>query len=115
MIGTRQIILGTAVASAISSAALACGQMAPIEPVKAGHVVMVRGYGYGFEGGPRVLILVWEDSKASAGQAEISANGDFAAQVRAPAAPGEYRLVAYEGSEDRAPVTITLRVLDAGA
>ena len=115
MIAMRQFILGAAAASVIAPAALACGQMAPVQPVKAGHVVIIRGYGYGYEGGPRVLILVWEDSKASAGQTEISANGDFAAQVRVPAAPGQYRLVAYEGSDDPAPVTITVRVLDVGA
>src|SRR5215470_6502493 len=46
-------ILGLAVAASFSTMAGACGQLAPIEATKPGHLIYVRGYGYGFEGGTR--------------------------------------------------------------
>ena len=110
----RNFVLGAALAAVMSSPALACGQMGPIEPVKLGSFIDLRGYGYGSQGGERPLVFVWADTKATAGQAEIDANGVFTARIKAPMAPGVYRLNAYQGLKDPAPMTITVRVLGAG-
>ena len=103
-----------AVTMMMTSPAFACGQMGPVEPVQQGNFIELRGYGYGSQGGPRSLVLVWADSNATAGQAEIDAKGVFSARIRAPMTPGVYRLVAYQGLEDPAPATITVRVIDVG-
>lgn len=106
-----QLGIGALAAAMVSSAAIACGQMAPVEVARAGHVITVRGYGYGFEGGARSVTLVWADTRASAALAEINANGEFAVEVRAPLVPGEYKLMAHEGTNDPAPAIVTVRVL----
>jgi len=104
-------VLGLAVAASFSTMAGACGQLAPIEAKKPGHLIYVRGYGYGFEGGTRPIILVWEGTKVNAAEAAIDANGDFSVEITAPMIPGEYKLTAYEGLDDAAPVTVTVRVV----
>jgi len=113
-------ILGLAVAASFSTIAAACGQLAPIEVTKPGHLIPghlinVRGYGYGFEGDMRPIILVWEDTKVNAAHAEIDANGDFSVEIRAPLIPGEYKLLAYQGMDDAALMTVTVRVVEPSA
>ena len=111
MLRALPFILGLAVAASFSTIAAACGQLAPIEVTKPGQLINVRGYGYGFEGDMRPIILVWEDTKVNAARAEIDANGDFSVEIRAPLTPGEYKLIAYQGLDDGAPMTVTIRVV----
>lgn len=111
MLRALPFILGLAVAASFSTIAAACGQLAPIEVTKPGHLINVRGYGYGYEGDMRPIILVWEDTKVNAAHAEIDANGDFSVEIRAPLIPGEYKLLAYQGMDDAAPMSVTVRVV----
>src|SRR5262249_60955313 len=70
-------ILALAVAASFSTMADACGQLAPIEATKPGQLIHVRGSGYGFEGGTRPIILVWEGTKGNAAEAAMDTNDDF--------------------------------------
>jgi len=47
----------------------------------------------------------------NAAHAEIDANGDFSVEIRAPLIPGEYKLLAYQGMDDAAPMSVTVRVV----
>lgn len=96
-----------------SSAAFACGQMAPVGPTKPGVKISLRGYGYGFEGGARPVSLVWSTGEI-AGNASIDAKGEFAADIIAPNLPGEYSLIVREGDDDPAPTTVTVPVTGVG-
>src|SRR5262249_41750696 len=104
-------ILGLAVAASFSTMAGGCGQLAPIEGAKPGHGIHGRGYGYGFHEGTRPLIFVLGGTKGNAAEEAIDANGDFSVEITAPMIPGEYKLIAYEGLDDAAPVTVTVRVV----
>ena len=98
-----------------STTAFACGQMAPIGPTKPGAMILVRGYGFGFEGGVRPVTLVWSTGGEIAGTAYIDATGNFAAEIIAPSHPGEYSLIVREGDADPTPATVTVPVTSEGA
>ena len=97
-----------------STTAFACGQMAPVGPVKPGIKISLRGYGYGYEGGVRPVTLVWSTGGEVAATAFIDAHGDFAAEITAPNRPGEYSLIVREGDADPAPTAVTVPVTGAG-
>ena len=96
-----------------STAAFACGQMAPVGPTKPGVKISLRGYGYGFEGGVRPVSLVWSTGEI-AGTAAIDANGEFAVEITAPGQAGEHSLIVREGDSDPAPTTVTVPVIGVG-
>jgi hypothetical protein len=98
-----------------AGAASACGQLSHVDPAKPGQVVLIRGYGYGFEGGQRPVTLVWAASRSIAGTATIDVAGNFEIAIPAPDAPGEHELVAMEGEGDPAPMSVTVTVLAIGA
>lgn len=103
------------VASVAASSAIACGQMGPVDPTKPTEMVVIRGYGYGFEGGDRPVVLVWSAGGAVAGTAQIDAMGNFEVTVRAPEVPGMHELLVLQGAEDPAPVAVTVTVLGLDA
>ena len=96
-----------------STAASACGQMAPVGPIKPGAKISLRGYGYGFEGGARRVSLVWSTGE-TAGTASVNAQGELAAEIIAPNVPGEFSLIVREGDDDPAPNIVTVPVTEVG-
>jgi hypothetical protein len=98
-----------------ASSAIACGQMGPVDATKPAEMVVIRGYGYGFEGGDRPVVLVWSAGGAVAGTAQIDAMGNFQTTVQAPAVPGQHDLLVLQGAGDPAPATVTVTVLGADA
>lgn len=97
-----------------AGAASACGQLSHVEPAKPGQMVLIRGYGYGFEGGARPVTLVWAGARSVAATVAIDAQGNFEIAIPAPDAPGDHELVAMEGEEDPAPMSVTVTVLPVG-
>lgn len=111
-------ILALAVSLALTggaSAASACGQLDHGGPAKPGELVLIRGYGYGFEGGARPMILVWAGARSVAATVTIDAAGNFEIAIPAPDKPGDYELVAMEGEDDPAPMSVTVTVLAVDA
>jgi hypothetical protein len=94
-----------------SGAALACGQVAPVAQAKPGAEVEIRGYGYGYEGGDRLVNLRWAHGRSSAGTAIIDAEGNFNASVKVPDAVGLHTLLVSEGEGDMAPVEVSVPVV----
>jgi hypothetical protein len=98
---------------AVGGAASACGQIGTVDHAHPGAMIMVRGYGYGFEGGDRPLRLVWANGQVVAAMAHIDATGAFEIEITAPATPGTHELVALVGEDDPAPASVTVTVLAA--
>jgi hypothetical protein len=103
------------VVMAAGGAASACGQMGTVDHAQPGVKIMVRGYGYGFEGGDRPLRLVWASGQVVAATVRIDATGAFEVEIPAPTTPGTHELVALEGEDDPAPASVTVTVLTIGA
>lgn len=103
--------LAAALLLVLGGGALACGQMSPVDPVRPGATVTIRGYGYGYEGGERPVALVWARTGEAAGHASIDGNGDFTAEIVAPTAPGQHDLIVREGEADPAPASVTVPVV----
>jgi hypothetical protein len=95
----------------IGTAALACGQVGPIKAAGPGATIEIRGYGYGFEGGDRPVILKWLADRTVAAATQIDGNGDFVASIKAPAEPGLHVLRVMQGTADSAPVEVTVPVV----
>jgi len=105
------VVLAAVLVLALTGSALACGQMAPIDPAKPGAKITVSGYGYGYEGGERPVTLVWASTGALAGRAFIDGNGVFTAEIVAPIAPGPHDIIVREGDADPAPTRVTIPVV----
>jgi len=105
------VVLAAVLALALTGSALACGQMAPIDPARPGAKVTVSGYGYGYEGGERPVSLVWASTGDLAGRAFIDGNGVFTAGIVAPIAPGPHDIIVREGDADPTPARITISVI----
>ncbi len=86
------VVLAAVLVLALTGSALACGQMAPIDPAKPGAKITVSGYGYGYEGGERPVTLVW-------------------ASTGALAAPGPHDIIVREGDANPAPTRVTIPVV----
>ena len=71
---------------------------------------MVRGYGYGFEGGDRPVTLVWTADGTAAGKAQINSDGDFQVEITVPSTPGNHKLLVRSGDTDPTPVSVTIPV-----
>jgi hypothetical protein len=113
---SKFLALATAlIGMAAGGAASACGQMATVGHAQPGAMIMVRGYGYGFEGGDRPLRLVWANGQVVATMARVDATGAFEVEIPAPTTPGAHQLVALEGEDDPAPASVTVTVLAIGA
>jgi hypothetical protein len=107
------LAVGLALTGAAGNAS-ACGQLSHVEPTKPGQRVLIRGYGYGFEGGARPVTLVWAAARSVAATVSIDAQGSFEVSILAPEAPGDHELVALEGEDDPAPMSVTVTVLPVG-
>ncbi len=105
------VVLAIMLVLALTESAVACGQMAPIDPAKPGAKVTVSGYGYGYEGGERPVSLVWASTGELAGRAFIDGNGVFTAEIVAPIAPGPHDIIVREGNADPAPARVTIPVV----
>lgn len=110
------LAIGLALTGA-AGAASTCGQLSHVEPAQPGQMVLIRGYGYGygFEGGTRPVTLVWAAAHSVAATVVIDAQGNFEIAIPAPDAPGDHELVAMEGEEDPAPMSVTVTVRTVGA
>jgi hypothetical protein len=108
------LAIGLTLAGAAGTAS-ACGQLSHVDPAQPGQMVMIRGYGYGFEGGTRPVTLVWAAARSVAATVVIDAQGNFEIAIPAPDAPGDHELVAMEGEEDPAPMSVTVTVRTVGA
>ena len=95
----------------VSSAAFACGQVGPCEDVTPGGKKEIRGYGYGFEGGDRPVILKWGADGSVAAITQIDGNGNFRAVITAPDKIGLHKLVVYQGDYDPDPVVVSIPVV----
>lgn len=108
-----RILLSTLVAvigGLAAGAVLACGQVDTCELSKPGASVKIRGYGYGFEGGDRPVVLRWAADRSIAATSQIDGNGDFNATITAPDKPGLHQLLVLLGDDDPAPVDVTVPV-----
>lgn len=90
---------------------LACGQVAPVEHARPGATVEIRGYGYGFEGNDRPVLLRWAHDGSSAGTARIDADGNFNATVQMSKTVGLHKLIVSQGDGDPASVEVTVPVV----
>lgn len=107
----RAVALAAVFFVALGGSTLACGQMSPVDPAKPGTTVIIRGYGYGYQGGERPVFLVWAATGVVAARASIGGNGEFTAEILAPLAPGQHDLIVREGETDPAPATVTVPVV----